>query len=344
MAAGGFKEFVAGETLDEDDINDFLMQGVLVFAGTAARGSAITAPVEGQFSFLKDSDTVEFYDSTQWVPLATGEAYATISGGASTATSTEGGETYNLHTFTANDDLIVTSAGLIEFLVFSGGGAGGRSADAIGNAGGGAASGHYRAIESVAVGTAAVVIGAGGPGVSGSNGAGGDGSPSSIATVLTALTGGGGGANFAGKGRTGSSGGGNSTGNFNSAQTEGGIGAQPLGFNGGIGEAAQANTAHGAGGGAGAGAVGQNGGSSVGGNGGAGLDVSDFLGQSPGTTIIGGGGGGRGATNGTGGTGGGTNAADPSTAAAANSASGSGGSRSTSGNGGSGIVYVRVKA
>jgi hypothetical protein len=42
MAAGGFKEFVAGETLDEDEINDFLMQGVLVFAGTAARGSAIT--------------------------------------------------------------------------------------------------------------------------------------------------------------------------------------------------------------------------------------------------------------------------------------------------------------
>jgi hypothetical protein len=45
MAAGGFKEFVAGETLDQDEINDFLMQGMLVFAGTAARGSAITSPV-----------------------------------------------------------------------------------------------------------------------------------------------------------------------------------------------------------------------------------------------------------------------------------------------------------
>ena len=28
MAAGGFKEFVAGETLDQDEINDFLMLGV----------------------------------------------------------------------------------------------------------------------------------------------------------------------------------------------------------------------------------------------------------------------------------------------------------------------------
>jgi hypothetical protein len=66
MAAGGFKEFVAGETLDEDEINDFLMQGMLVFAGTAARGSAITSPVEGQFCFLKDSDTVELVFGAQY--------------------------------------------------------------------------------------------------------------------------------------------------------------------------------------------------------------------------------------------------------------------------------------
>jgi hypothetical protein len=38
MAAGGYKEFVAGETLDQDEINDYLMQGMLVFAGTAPLG------------------------------------------------------------------------------------------------------------------------------------------------------------------------------------------------------------------------------------------------------------------------------------------------------------------
>lgn len=72
MAAGGYKEFVAGETLDQDEINDYLMQGMLVFAGTAARGSAIGTPVEGQFSFLKDSDTVEFYDGSAWTALESG--------------------------------------------------------------------------------------------------------------------------------------------------------------------------------------------------------------------------------------------------------------------------------
>ena len=89
MAAGGFKEFVAGETLDQDEINDFLMQGVLVFAGTAARGSAITAPVEGQFSFLADSDTVQFYDGSAWVDLSTSfdMEILTIGGGGGAAGS-----------------------------------------------------------------------------------------------------------------------------------------------------------------------------------------------------------------------------------------------------------------
>jgi hypothetical protein len=82
MAAGGFKEFVAGEVLDQDEINDFLMQGVLVFAGTAARASAIPSPVEGQFSFRTDEDVTEFYDGSDWVPLAaTGNMSFLIVGG-----------------------------------------------------------------------------------------------------------------------------------------------------------------------------------------------------------------------------------------------------------------------
>jgi hypothetical protein len=94
MAAGGFKEFVAGEVLDEDEINDFLMQGVLVFPGTAARGSAITSPVEGQFSFLADSDSVEFYDGSGWVALAVAAFtvnYLVSAGGAGGGFSLGGG-------------------------------------------------------------------------------------------------------------------------------------------------------------------------------------------------------------------------------------------------------------
>lgn len=84
MAAGGYKEFVAGETLDQDEINDYLMQGMLVFAGTAARGSAIGTPVEGQFTYLSDSDSVEFFDGSQWTELSAGGVefeYLIIAGG-----------------------------------------------------------------------------------------------------------------------------------------------------------------------------------------------------------------------------------------------------------------------
>jgi hypothetical protein len=86
MAAGGFKEFVAGEVLDEDEINDFLMQGVLVFAGTAARGSAITAPVEGQFAWLNDSDSLTYYSGSAWEDFAVTPVdieYLIIAGGGS---------------------------------------------------------------------------------------------------------------------------------------------------------------------------------------------------------------------------------------------------------------------
>jgi hypothetical protein len=43
------------------------MQGVLVFASTAARDAAITAPQEGQFAFTKDTNTTFFYDGATWV-------------------------------------------------------------------------------------------------------------------------------------------------------------------------------------------------------------------------------------------------------------------------------------
>jgi hypothetical protein len=72
MAAGGFKEFVAGETLDEDEINDYLMQGMLVFAGTAARGSAIPSPSEGMVTYRSDDDTVEVFDGSAFVPISAG--------------------------------------------------------------------------------------------------------------------------------------------------------------------------------------------------------------------------------------------------------------------------------
>lgn len=68
MAAGqGFKTFTVGEVLTASDVNGYLMQGVLVFASAAARTSAITSPQEGQYSYLKDTNSLEFYDGSAWV-------------------------------------------------------------------------------------------------------------------------------------------------------------------------------------------------------------------------------------------------------------------------------------
>jgi len=243
MAAGGFKEFVAGETLDEDGINDFLMQGVLVFAGTAARGSAITSPVEGQFSFLKDSDGLEFYDGTAWVELSTTPGAAVVSGttgSPSLGTVISGGTTYNTFAFEGDGSITFSEAGFAELLIVGGGAGGGR---AIG--GGGGAGGHLSIASAFfPAGTATVVVGAGGAGgaapvVANEGRVGNNGLSSRIGSFYAA--GGGGGAarmfgqgdnNLSMVGLNGASGGGGAggTGGGNAA---GGLGTSGLGNAGG---------------------------------------------------------------------------------------------------------------
>jgi hypothetical protein len=62
------KVFTAGEVLAAADVNSFLMdQSVMVFAGTAARGSAIASPTEGMYTHLSDTDTLTYYNGSAWV-------------------------------------------------------------------------------------------------------------------------------------------------------------------------------------------------------------------------------------------------------------------------------------
>ena len=59
------KVFTAGEVLAASDVNNFLMdQTVMVFAGTAARGSAIATATEGMYSHLNDTDALEYYNGS----------------------------------------------------------------------------------------------------------------------------------------------------------------------------------------------------------------------------------------------------------------------------------------
>ena len=62
----GRKVFTAGEVLSAANVNDYLMdQAVMVFAGSAARGSAIGTATEGMVSYLTDTNKIEVY-TTYW--------------------------------------------------------------------------------------------------------------------------------------------------------------------------------------------------------------------------------------------------------------------------------------
>lgn len=77
----GFRSFAFGEVLTSANVQNYLMdQAVTVFAGTAARGSAITSPETGMVSYRTDGtadskrEGFEFYDGSAWtrmIPAAT---------------------------------------------------------------------------------------------------------------------------------------------------------------------------------------------------------------------------------------------------------------------------------
>jgi len=339
MAAGGFRTFVAGETLDEEKINDFLMQGILVFDDATARDAAITAPVEGQFAFRKDDDVVEFYDGTGWVELAAAGPSAT--GGDES--KTVGDFTY--HLFTTGGTLTVVDPGAFEVLVV-GGGAGGGAGGAGGGAG--AVESFFFNRQHLSAGTYSVTIGTGGAGSTNANVRGANGGNSSFAGIptFTSLGGGGGASGGANTGLTGGSGGGGWNSN---------AGGGASGSNTTPGEAGPFSPARGGGGGgASAQGSGQTGGeglalATIDSN----LTSGNFTSFS-GMTVIssGGGGGSTDGVTGAGGTGAGTGSNSSSVAGTAGVSYGSGGGgggvtggvNANGGNGKAGIVIVRYAA
>ena len=79
--------FVAGQVLTAAELNVVSDQSVMVFAGTASRGSAIPSPTEGMMSYLEDSDAVQVY-TTGWENVGVTPAILQVQKTVSTANTT----------------------------------------------------------------------------------------------------------------------------------------------------------------------------------------------------------------------------------------------------------------
>jgi hypothetical protein len=97
MAGLGRKEWSPGDTLNAADVNGYLMdQSVMVFAGTAARASAIPSPSAGMVAY-STATNLEYYDGSNWESVAVPSGLVPIvptsvavGGGAATFSSTTG--------------------------------------------------------------------------------------------------------------------------------------------------------------------------------------------------------------------------------------------------------------
>lgn len=91
MAGAGYKLFNTGDVLTAAQVNTYLQeQTVMVFASSTARTTALSGVLaEGMMSYLQDTNSVEFYNGTSWVALASGDVTEVQAGtGISVASGT----------------------------------------------------------------------------------------------------------------------------------------------------------------------------------------------------------------------------------------------------------------
>ena len=65
----GFRTFASGEVLTSANVMDYLMkQMVMVFSGTAERGTAIPSPETGMVTY-STATGLQVYNGTAWVSI-----------------------------------------------------------------------------------------------------------------------------------------------------------------------------------------------------------------------------------------------------------------------------------
>lgn len=95
-----FKDFAAGDILTAADVDDYLMrQTVMTFDDSTARGTALGTAVltEGMVSYLKDTNTLQYYDGSAWADVSNpGDITAVTAGTALTGGGSSGDVTLDV--------------------------------------------------------------------------------------------------------------------------------------------------------------------------------------------------------------------------------------------------------
>ncbi|OUT68739.1 MAG: hypothetical protein CBB70_05485 [Planctomycetaceae bacterium TMED10] len=111
MAGAGFKNFTDGSVLTAAEVNTYLMeQTVMVFADATARDAAVTSPTEGMNAYLKDTNSLVYYDGSVWAGWPVGDVTGVTAGNGLQGGGSAGEITIGIDTDTKGDLVVGTGA------------------------------------------------------------------------------------------------------------------------------------------------------------------------------------------------------------------------------------------